>query len=126
MCFFVYITIIFRFYGVSGVGNDFYIHITTTIIFSATLIRMNEVNLRNSFNLLSTSKIQEKKWQSVLTMLTDGVLIMQHTESDKGILLVNPSLQKIFANKQAQNFKGLRNDSKMYEHSCGLNNLLDN
>ena len=58
------------------VGNDFYIHITTTIIFSATLIRMNEVNLRNSFNLLSTSKIQEKKWQSVLTMLTDGVLIM--------------------------------------------------
>ncbi len=39
-------------------------------------------------------------------MLTDGVLIMQHTESDKGILLVNPSLQKIFANKQAQNFKG--------------------
>jgi hypothetical protein len=76
MCFFVYITIIFRFYGVSGVGNDFYIHITTTIIFSATLIRMNEVNLRNSFNLLSTSKIQEKKWQSVLTMLTDGVLIM--------------------------------------------------
>jgi len=37
---------------------------------------MNEVNLRNSFNLLSTSKIQEKKWQGVLTMLTDGVLIM--------------------------------------------------
>lgn len=99
MCFFLFITIIFRFYGIDGVGNDFYIHITTTIIFSATLIRMNEVNLRNSFNLLSTSKIQEKKWQSVLTMLTDGVLIMQHTESDKGILLVNPSLYTILGNK---------------------------
>ena len=29
-------------------------------------------------------------------MLTDGVLLMQHTESDHGILLINPSLQKIF------------------------------
>ena len=96
LCFSVYIIIIFKFYGVAGVGNDFYVHITTTIIFSATLIRMNEVNLRSSFNLLSCSKVQEKKWQRVLMMLTDGVLIMQHTENDEGILLINPSLQKIF------------------------------
>lgn len=87
---------IFRFYGVRGVGNDFYIHITNSIIMSACLIRMNEVNLRNSFSLLSQSKIQEREWQRVLTMLTDGVLIMQHTDSDRGILLINPSLQKIF------------------------------
>ena len=99
MCFFVYIIIILRFYGINGVGNDFYIHITITIIFSATLIRMNELNLRNSFNLLSTSKIEEKKWQSVFTMLTDGVLIMQHTENDKGILLVNASLYTILGKK---------------------------
>lgn len=57
VCFFVYVIIIFRFYGISAVGNDFYVHITTTIIFSTTLIRMNEVNMRNSLNLLSTSKI---------------------------------------------------------------------
>ena len=92
LCFSVFIIIIFKFYGVAGVGNDFYVHITTTIIFSATLIRMNEVNLRSSFNLLSCSKKQEKKWQRVLMMLTDGVLIMQHTENDQGILLINPSL----------------------------------
>ena len=30
-------------------------------------------------------------------MLTDGVLIMQHTENDHGVLLINPSLQKIFS-----------------------------
>jgi len=28
--------------------------------------------------------------------LTDGVLIMQHTKSDDGILLINPSLKKTF------------------------------
>jgi hypothetical protein len=92
LCFFVYITIVFGSYGVSGVGNDFYVHITTTIIFSACLIRMNELNLRSSFNQLSLSKVQENKWRRVLTMLTDGVLIMQHTSSDDGILLINPSL----------------------------------
>jgi tellurite resistance protein TehA-like permease len=96
-CFFTFIIIIFHHYGVSGVGNDFYVHITTTVIFSACLIRMNEVNLRSSFNLLSLTKRQEKKWQRVLTLLTDGVLIMQHTESDHGVLLINPSLQKIFS-----------------------------
>jgi len=54
-CFTVYITIVFRHYGVTGVGNDFYVHITTTIIFSACLIRMNEVNLRSSFQTLNQS-----------------------------------------------------------------------
>lgn len=56
-CFFIYISIIFRYYGVGGVGNDFYVHITTAIIFSGCLIRMNEVNLRSSFNLLACSKV---------------------------------------------------------------------
>jgi hypothetical protein len=56
LCFASYIIIIFRFYGFKGVGNDFYVHITTTIIFSACLVRMNEVNLRSSFNLLFHSK----------------------------------------------------------------------
>mmetsp|Transcript_17018 Transcript_17018/g.26273 ORF Transcript_17018/g.26273 Transcript_17018/m.26273 type:complete len:115 (-) Transcript_17018:3259-3603(-) len=53
LCFAVYIALVFRFYGIEGVGNDFYVHITTTIIFSACLIRINELNLRNSFTLLS-------------------------------------------------------------------------
>lgn len=97
VCFFIYIALIFRQYGFGGVGNDFYVHMTTAIIFSGCLIRMNEVNLRSSFNLLSCSKVQEKKWQRVLMMLTDGVLILQHTENDRGILLINPSLQKIFS-----------------------------
>jgi len=30
-------------------------------------------------------------------MLTDGVLIMQHTRSDKGVLLMNLSLRKLFS-----------------------------
>lgn len=107
LCFLVYITLILLKYGSQGIGNDFYVHIPTTIIFSACLVRMNEVNLRNSFSLLNESKVQEKKWQRVLRMLTDGVLIMQHTESDDGILLINPSLEKIFGrgsnNKNATN-----------------------
>ena len=57
VCFAAYITLIFKEYGTQGIGNDFYVHMTTTIIFSACLIRMNEVNLRSSFNLLSQSKI---------------------------------------------------------------------
>ena len=32
-----------------GVGNDFYVHMPTVIFFSTCLIRMNELNLRNSF-----------------------------------------------------------------------------
>lgn len=62
MTFGVYISIIFKYYGVQGIGNDFYVHITTAIIFSALLIRMNEVNMRNGFHLLSKSKEQESKW----------------------------------------------------------------
>ena len=37
---------------------------------------MNEINLRNSFNLISTSKIQETKWLRVLNQVSDGILIM--------------------------------------------------
>ena len=49
VCFTVYICIVFKTYGTSGVGNDFYVHLATTIIFMACLIRLNELNLRNSF-----------------------------------------------------------------------------
>lgn len=96
LCFLIYIVLIFNFYGYNSIRHDFYIHISTTIIMSTCLIRMNEVNLRNSFSLLNQSKIQERKWRNVLRMLTDGVLIMQHTDDDSGILLINDSLQKIF------------------------------
>lgn len=95
-CFMVYISLILHQYGLQDIGKDFYVHIPTTIIFSACLVRMNEVNLRNSFSLLNQSKIQEKKWQRVLRMLTDGVLIMEHTRGDDGILLKNPSLERLF------------------------------
>jgi hypothetical protein len=91
-CFVIYLGIIFRHYGSSGVGNDLYVHMITSFIFSSCLIRINEVNMRSSFNLLRKAELQEEKWQRVLRMLTDGVLLMQHTESDLGILLVNPSL----------------------------------
>ena len=100
VCFLAYGFIIFRYYGLSGFNNDFYIHITTTIIFSCFLIRSNEVNMRNSFSLLTQSKQQEMKWQRVVTMLTDGVLILQHTRDHSGILLMNPSLHKIFKTKK--------------------------
>lgn len=81
---------------------------------------MNELNLRNSFNLLSLSKIQEKKWQRVLTLLTDGVLIMQHTDNEKGILLINPSLQKIFG-KQKVEEKDTEINGNTEVHTCGKN-----
>ena len=87
LCFIVYLTLIFQKYDLKGINNDFYVHIPTTIIFSGCLVRMNEVNLRNSFSLLNQSKVQEKKWLRVLNMLTDGILIMQHTENDDGIVL---------------------------------------
>jgi len=56
-CFVAYYFIVLRTYGVSGIGNDFYVHITTTAIFTAVLIRKNELNLRSSFGLLSQAKI---------------------------------------------------------------------
>ena len=84
---------VFRHFG--GVGNDFFVHVPTTFLLAAQLIRMNELNMRNSFNLLHESKQNEKKWLRVLTMLTDGVLVMQHTEADEGILLINDSLKQL-------------------------------
>ena len=33
-------------------------------------------------------------------MLTDGVLIMEHTRGDDGILLKNPSLERLFGGSQ--------------------------
>lgn len=53
LCYLVYYLMVYRNYGASGFGNDFYIHMFTTVIFSACLIRMNEVNLRSGFNLLA-------------------------------------------------------------------------
>ena len=53
LCFSTYIAMVYNEYGTKGIGNDFYVHITTTIIFSACLTRMNELNLRSSFNLIS-------------------------------------------------------------------------
>ena len=95
-CFVMYIYIILNQYGLDGVRPDLYVHITTCYVFSSLLIKVNEENMRSSFNLLKKAELQEKKWQHVLEMLTDGVLIMQHTQNDNGILLVNPSLRKIF------------------------------
>ena len=66
---------------------------------------MNEINLRNSFNLISTSKIQETKWLRVLNQVSDGILVMQHTQNDNGIVLVNPVLRKMFANIKANDPK---------------------
>lgn len=82
---------------------------------------MNELNLRNSFNLLSLSKIQERKWQRVLALLTDGVLILQHTDNEKGILLINESLQKIFGKQQEKEWE---QDAKVNQvvHTCGGSN----
>jgi hypothetical protein len=62
LCFFGYIAIVVNQYGLKGIGNDAYVHLVTAIIFSAALIKMNEENLRHSFNLLSVSKIEEMKW----------------------------------------------------------------
>jgi hypothetical protein len=62
MCFIGYIAIAVNQYGLKGIGNDAYVHLVTAIIFSAALIKMNEENLRHSFNLLSVSKIEEMKW----------------------------------------------------------------
>lgn len=103
VCFFSYIAIIFWQYGIQGVNNDFYVHITTTIIFQSCLIRMNEYNLRSSYNLLSLSKQNEQKWQRVLNRLTDGVLILDHVKDDSGITLINNSLKKILKSKKQGN-----------------------
>lgn len=46
MSFSLYTVMVFNEYGAKGIGNDFYVHLTTTIIFSACLTRMNELNLR--------------------------------------------------------------------------------
>jgi hypothetical protein len=61
-CFVIYLSIIFRHYGSSGVGNDLYVHMITSFIFSSCLIRINEVNMRSSFNLLRKAELQEEKW----------------------------------------------------------------
>lgn len=38
-------------------------------------------------------------------MLTDGVLLMQHTNNDQGILLINPSLKKLLCPTGAEDVK---------------------
>ena len=53
-CFTIYIIVIVNFYGTNCLRcNDFYIYISTTVVMSICLIRMNEVNLRTSFSLLN-------------------------------------------------------------------------
>ena len=61
----------------------------------------------------------------MLTMLTDGVLIMQHTESDQGVSLINPSLKKIFGD--AKNTLNKSNVSKvpMIDSMCLNKSSLD-
>lgn len=53
--------------------------------------------------------------------MTDGVLIMQHSENEKGILLINSSLQKIFG-KQIKNEEEKENQI----HTCGKNKNNEN
>lgn len=95
LTFVIYISIIFWSFGLQGVGNDFYVHIPTTIMFSSCLIRMNEQNLRKSFHLLSVSQANEYKWKQVLNKLTDGVLIMDGISNDDSMILLNASLRKM-------------------------------
>lgn len=76
MCFIGYIYIILKHFGLDGVRPDLYVHLTTCYVFSSLLIKANEEFMRSSFSLLKKAEIQEKKWQRVLEMLTDGVLIM--------------------------------------------------
>lgn len=80
---------------------------------------MNEVNLRNSFNLLSKSKIQESKLQKVLTQVTDGILIMQHTQNDNGIVLVNPAIRQIFRQSNDAKIDGERRVGPIFDEIFG-------
>ena len=56
--------------------------------------------------------------------MTDGVLIMQHSENEKGILLINSSLQKIFG-KQIKNDEEKENKENQM-HTCGKNKNNEN
>lgn len=44
LCFLVQFIIICNFYGLSGIQNDYFIHITTCLTLSSVLIRINEAN----------------------------------------------------------------------------------
>jgi hypothetical protein len=46
---------------------------------------------------------------------------MQHTDNEKGILLINPSLQKIFG-KQKVEVKEAEINVNAEVHTCGNNN----
>ena len=57
VCFNTYIIVVFYYYGINNINNDFFVHIPTVIIISTCLIRMNEVNLRNTFKQLNNIKL---------------------------------------------------------------------
>lgn len=108
-CVLTYITTVIRHYGY--LSNDFYIHIPTSFILLTILVRLNEQNLRNSFNLLHISKQNENQWLRVLSMLTDGVLVLQNTDNDDGILLLNQSLRELFKEEETNNKEGQKKDN---------------
>lgn len=49
LCFISYMFFIVKHYGMAKINNDFYVHLSVTLVLQATLTRMNEVSLRNSF-----------------------------------------------------------------------------
>lgn len=53
-------------------------------------------------------------------MLTDGVLIMQHTNDETHVLLINPSLKKIFGRKT-----GIGQQQTTKYHTCPKHRMLE-
>lgn len=51
--------------------------------------------------------------------MTDGVLIMQHSENEKGILLINTSLKKIFGKQKITEDEKENIESQI--HTCREN-----
>lgn len=49
------------------------------------------------------SQKNEKQWQRVLKMLTDGVLLMDFQDKKEKVLLINESIKTIFCPKVIEN-----------------------
>eukprot|EP00347_Sterkiella_histriomuscorum_P020244 403338541 len=95
-----YIIMLFR-YGLKEISFEFYHNMSISLALIAFIHKQKESLSRINFINNSLSQMKERKWKSILSQLTEGVLILEQSESqDKPqIFFSNQSLIELVMNK---------------------------
>ncbi|CDW77828.1 multi-sensor hybrid histidine kinase [Stylonychia lemnae] len=91
-----YVTMIVR-YGIHQIGFEFYYNMTLSLALIAFIHRQKDSLLKSNFINTSLSQMRERKWKSILSQLTEGVLILEKREKYDQIRVFfsNASLSQI-------------------------------